>query len=243
MKNLIINTITAILGLIALSVGLSLAPGGWGLLLLRALLVTVMVIGLWFEWQDPGMGFPSVAAFLAAVLYFVPLYLEGGAPWWGVVVFVLGTVVLFLDIIVTPGVGVLGAAGMAISLVGLTATLAGTFLSGGQASDAFGAALLTVVGGILLGLASCRGLTASIGRGKSSYWKNSAKKCLPEATDGLPAALAGCRGTAETLLKPAGKVSIDGQSYDAIALNGYIEAGAAVGVVKAEAGHLFVTAE
>ena len=39
----------------------------------RAILIMVIVAGIWFELQTPGLGFPSIAALAAAALYFAPL--------------------------------------------------------------------------------------------------------------------------------------------------------------------------
>jgi len=49
-------------------------------------------------------------------------------------------------------------------------------------------------------------------------------------------------GEALTPLRPAGKVMVDGRRYDAVAEVGYVEAGARVEVVRAEAGRLVVRA-
>ena len=53
-------------------------------------------------------------------------------------------------------------------------------------------------------------------------------------------ALIGKTGSASTILRPAGKVLIDDDIYDATALTGYIEKGEVVVVVKYETAQLFV---
>ena len=52
--------------------------------------------------------------------------------------------------------------------------------------------------------------------------------------------LIGATGQAATILRPAGKVVIDGTQFDAVALHGYIERGAVVRVVKYENAQLYV---
>lgn len=42
----------------------------------QAILIMIIVGGIYFELQTPGMGFPSMAALGAAVLYFLPLYIS-----------------------------------------------------------------------------------------------------------------------------------------------------------------------
>ena len=50
----------------------------------------------------------------------------------------------------------------------------------------------------------------------------------------------GSTGVAATILRPAGKIVIDGNQFDAVALHGYIEQGATVRVVKYENAQLYV---
>ena len=47
-------------------------------------------------------------------------------------------------------------------------------------------------------------------------------------------------GVAKTILRPSGKVEIDGDMYDATALTGYIEQGEEIEVVNYQTGQLFV---
>ena len=44
---------------------------------IQGLLLMLIMGGIYFEFQSPGIGFPLIAAITGAVLYFVPLYLEG----------------------------------------------------------------------------------------------------------------------------------------------------------------------
>jgi len=50
----------------------------------------------------------------------------------------------------------------------------------------------------------------------------------------------GKQGIAFTILRPSGKIEIDGDVYDATALTGYIDKGEAISVVKYETAQLFV---
>ena len=52
--------------------------------------------------------------------------------------------------------------------------------------------------------------------------------------------LAGKIGTAFTILRPSGKVEIDGDVYDATAETGYIDKGEKIEVVRFETAQLFV---
>ena len=52
--------------------------------------------------------------------------------------------------------------------------------------------------------------------------------------------LKGKTGVAQTVLRPSGKVLIENEIYDAVALTGYIEKGDKVLVTKVEATQLYV---
>ena len=53
-------------------------------------------------------------------------------------------------------------------------------------------------------------------------------------------ALIGKIGTASTVLRPSGKVKIDGVTYDAISYQSFIEKGSSVKVLKYETGQIYV---
>lgn len=81
---------------------------------LRGLLVMIIVGGIYFELQTPGVGFPLAAAVGACLLYFAPLYVEGLAGNWEIVAFVVGVLLLLLEVFVIPGFGVAGISGIVL---------------------------------------------------------------------------------------------------------------------------------
>jgi membrane-bound serine protease (ClpP class) len=60
----------------------------------QSLLILIIIGGIYFELQTPGMGFPSVAAIVAAILYFAPLYIDGLAQNWEILVFIAGILMI-----------------------------------------------------------------------------------------------------------------------------------------------------
>ena len=57
---------------------------------LQGLLIMLIVGGIYFELQTPGIGFPLGVAITAAVLYFAPLYIDGLAANWEILTFIIG---------------------------------------------------------------------------------------------------------------------------------------------------------
>jgi membrane-bound serine protease (ClpP class) len=53
-------------------------------------------------------------------LYFAPLYAEGLAAHWEILLFITGLVLVILEIFVVPGFGVTGISGIVLIMTGLT---------------------------------------------------------------------------------------------------------------------------
>ncbi len=105
--------------------------------IVHGLLIMLIIGGIYFELQTPGIGFPLGVAVLGAILYFAPLYLEGLAQNWEIIVFILGIVLLLVEIFAIPGFGVTGIAGTILIVIGLTLAMVDNIVfEGGDLSAA-----------------------------------------------------------------------------------------------------------
>lgn len=214
----------------------------------QGILIMLIVGGIYFELQTPGMGFPSVVAIMAAVLYFLPLYLTGIASSWVILLFIVGLLLLLLEIFVIPGFGVAGIAGivcMAASiLIGLVENF--SFAPGRIDLKAVSNAVLTFVGGIL-GAAAVIVFLSSKYAPKGIGIKSELTHCQDVedgyiGVDTAPVKLVGRNAVCVTDMRPAGKIEIDGEAYDAVSQTGFIDAGTDVIVCKYENAQLYVRA-
>jgi membrane-bound serine protease (ClpP class) len=75
------------------------------------LLLMIGVIGIYLEFKTPGFGLPGVVGIVAFALYFLGGYVAGlsGIEW--VAVFVIGLVLVALELFVFPGTAALGGMG------------------------------------------------------------------------------------------------------------------------------------
>ncbi len=89
----------------------------------NSLLLLMIMGGIWFELQTPGVGFPLLAAIIGAILFFAPLYLEGLAENWEILLFFVGIILLALEVFVIPGFGIAGILGVFALIVSLTFSL------------------------------------------------------------------------------------------------------------------------
>src|SRR5690606_16525795 len=73
---------------------------------ISGILILIIIVGIYFELQSPGVGFPILAAFIALLLYFSPYYLHGLADNWEIIIFFIGIGLIMVEIFVHPGFGV-----------------------------------------------------------------------------------------------------------------------------------------
>ncbi|MFT4543589.1 MAG: membrane-bound serine protease (ClpP class) [Bacteroidia bacterium] len=210
------------------------------------ILIMIIIGGIYFEMQSPGIGFPIAASITAALLYFTPLYLEGLAENWEVILFMVGIVLLAVEVFVIPGFGVAGIAGIAFVMTSLILALVGNvgldfeMIMPTEIINAFLTVLLATVGGFFGSIYLAKKFV------NSTMMSSLVLAAVQNKADGFvgvnqaESALIGRTGSASTILRPAGKVLIDDDIYDATALTGYIDKGEAIVVVKYETAQLFV---
>ena len=80
--------------------------------LLQSIFMMMIVGGIFVEIRTPGIGLPLVTAIVGALLYFAPLYVEQLAASWEILLFVVGLVLIALEVFVIPGFGVAGISGI-----------------------------------------------------------------------------------------------------------------------------------
>lgn len=213
---------------------------------IQGILIMLIIGGIYFELQTPGMGFPSIVAILAAVLYFIPLYIDGLAANWEILIFILGIGLIILELFAFPGFGFAGISGIVLVIVGLTLSLLGNvnFDFGPVAMNDVGGALLTVTIGMILAFGAIIYLSTKIGT-KGMFRKVALNTTL-DNEDGYVGVsmtekdLVGKTGTATTVLRPSGKVEVDGIVHDAVSEQSFIEKGTKVKIVRYETGQIYV---
>ncbi len=194
------------------------------------ILIMVIVGGIYFELQSPGLGFPSGAAIIAALLYFAPLYIEGLAANWEILLFIIGLVLIAVEIFAIPGFGVAGILGISFMVVGLTLAMVESF-EGYEGSIDFSpliTAFFTVIIAMFLGLLGSFYLSKKLFSGKTIFGEL-ALTSTQEKSEGFTSAynkyeaMIGQEAVAFSDLRPAGKIEMNGELYDAVAESGYIE--------------------
>lgn len=218
---------------------------------ISGLLIMAIIGGIYFEMQSPGIGFPLGIAILAAVLYFAPLYLEGMADHWEILIFVVGVILVGVEIFVIPGFGVAGIAGIIFIFGGLVLSLINNvnFDFEGVEITGVGVAVATVVIGIFGGFIFALYLGNRLFTASSGPFKNLSLNTVQNVADGYINVdtsfllLKGKKGVAKTVLRPGGKVMIDFEIYDAVAENGFIDKDEKVVVTRVGTSQVYVERE
>ncbi|MEL7585685.1 MAG: NfeD family protein [Prolixibacteraceae bacterium] len=214
------------------------------------ILIMAILGGMYFELQTPGIGFPLIVAIIAATAYFAPLYLEGLAAHWEILLFIAGLILIAVEIFVLPGFGVAGISGIVLSFAGLVLSLINNinFDFEGVNPEKITEALTTVIVAVFAGFVLSLFLSKRLFSAETGVFRHLSLYSVQEKSEGFVgvdltlAALTGKTGTAYTILRPSGKVLINNRIYDAVSLWGMIEKNAEVVVVRVEAAQLYVEA-
>lgn len=219
----------------------------------QGIFVMMIVGGIYFELQSPGIGFALVVAILGAVLYFAPLYLEGVAQNWELILFIIGLVLLAVEIFVLPGFGIAGVAGIVAVILGLSFAAIDNdllrHLPTGEITVGWIlqpilvviiAATAALIGGLLL---SKRFLTGTTPLQRKVVLT---AEMTPEqgyvSHPQVASELIGKTAEVAAVLRPSGRVIIDGIYYDAIADEGqFIPRGKQVIITRFEGGVVYCT--
>ncbi len=212
---------------------------------ISGLLILVIIGGIYFELQTPGVGFPLFAAIIALVLYLVPYYLNGLAEYWEILALFVGLTLIVLELFVIPGFGVAGVMGIVMTVGSLVLIMLNNdffnfdFVPLGDIVVAMFATFGGLSGGALL---------LFFGSARLTQTKAFRRMVLTETQDkeqGYTSnfneeLMVGKMGTAFTVLRPSGKVLIAGKLYDAFSRGEYIEKEAVIEVIDIESSTLRV---
>jgi membrane-bound serine protease (ClpP class) len=209
------------------------------------ILILLIIGGIYFELQTPGVGFPLAVALTAALLYFIPYYLNGLAENWEILAFVIGIILLAVEFFIIPGFGVFGVAGIVLTLGGLVLGMLPNQAFDFDlvpSSQLFGA-LLTVILAALAGVGMVFWLTPKVN--EWGAFKHLTLATTQDRSQGYTSStytedMLGKTGKVHSRLRPSGKVEIAGEIYDAYSRGEFLEQGEAIEVISTEGTSLRV---
>ena len=213
--------------------------------IITGLIVLIGLISFYFELSSPGLGIGGLLAGLCAVLFFWSKFLGGTSGWLEVILFVAGIIFLFTEVFIIPGFGVPGIMGLVLLFA--SAILASQDFVVPQTAEQWNqtttTALVMICTGI--GFVACAAfISKRMGsipifnklvlapppvKSKEQPTTNKDGKPIPQEH---PTVSVGDWGTAESLLRPAGRAKFAGRSFDVISDGAFVDSGAQVRVIK-----------
>jgi membrane-bound serine protease (ClpP class) len=213
--------------------------------IISGILILIIIGGIYFELQTPGVGFPLFAAIVAVTLYFIPYYLNGLAENWEIIMFIVGVALIVLEIFVIPGFGIAGISGLMLTISSLILVMLNndvfdfSFVKASEIFQAVATILSGLFGSIIIMFLGGVRLT------NTRLFKRIALQAVQDRSEGYTSSfkeesLIDKTGTAYTVLRPSGKVLIEGVLYDAYTRGDYINRNDKIKVINEEGTSLKV---
>lgn len=199
-----------------------------------SLLLTLGILALIVEFYTPGFGVPGIIGITFLVLYFSSGFIAGYTELWAVLVFIAGIILLLIEMVV-PGFGVFGISGIIAMFVGIIFT-----------APSIKQGVLTLLIALVAVIAAIPILIKIFG--KSRFMQRLVLTHSETAARGYvqspdKSQLIGQAGVAITVLRPSGKILVDGTRIDAITDGAYIDSGAKVKIIQVEGSKVIVSAD
>lgn len=220
---------------------------------LTSSLVTIILLvgglaGLYFEFKTPGFGLPGIAGLSLLAVFFFGHYVAGLAGYEEIILFLVGIVLLSIELFITPGFAVTGLVGILLIIASFIAAMGrgpvfnpATIINRNYfpALINFGSALFGLIVVILLTYRFVFTPSSPL-YGKFVLAAREEKEAGFTSSPEDLSSLRGLAGKAVTKLRPAGKARVNGRVLDVVSRGTYIEPGEEIVVVDVQGGRVVV---
>lgn len=217
--------------------------------LLQSIFMMMIVGGIFVEIRTPGTGLPLVTAIVGALLYFAPAYMFHLAEHWEILMFVVGLILIGVEIFVLPGFGVCGISGIILVVLALAFSMVDNveFYRWDGTLDI--SPILKPLGIVII--SSAAAIFGAVWLVRRLYptraFDHVALREEMKASEGYTGVVSGLEGlvgeevTVFTDMRPSGKVMTeDGRIHEAtLKYGGFASKGEKLTVVSSEQGRLY----
>jgi membrane-bound serine protease (ClpP class) len=224
----------------------------------QTILIIIGIIMIFLEINTPGFGFTGVTAIVAFALVFGTNAMLGNVGSLEMILFLIGIALLAVEIFILPGFGVAGISGLILIGISLLFSMQNFIIPNTEWEwSVMGRNAMVVSVGMILAIAGIA-LIALLGPKIRLFDPLTLKTAItgtaggpdpdsPAGTASLPLEdeenlqlLLGKSGTAETVLRPAGKALIDGNVYMVESDGEFIEQGTSITVIRVRGNRILV---
>ena len=221
--------------------------------ILQSIFMMMIIGGIFVEIRTPGVGVPLMVAMVGAVLYFAPAYLGHQAEHWEILMFVVGLILIAMEIFVIPGFGVCGVSGIIAVVASLSLAMVDNVefhqLDGSLDLSPLIRPAAIVVTSCTVAVVGSMWLVSKLYASRS-FDRIALRKEMKsdEGYTGVVSGLDTLVGETVTVfsdMRPGGKVvTSDGRTFEATLLfGGFAPKGTLLKVVRAEQGRLYCAKE
>ncbi|MFO7931023.1 MAG: NfeD family protein [Desulfosalsimonas sp.] len=211
------------------------------------ILVMIGLVGLYIEVKAPGFGLPGAVGIACLALVFFSQYLVGLAHYTEFFILIAGIILIGVEVFVLPGFGIAGFAGMVLVAAAMVLAMQDFVLpdpsvpwqkdllieNGIQVLGAYIAAMIA-------GLLFIRYVMPRIPSSREGPYLASSLKDARAQTRETEMVSQGDTGEALTYLRPSGKAEINGEMFDVITENIFLEKGTQIKVIDIRGNRIVV---
>ena len=217
--------------------------------LLQSIFMMMIIGGIFVEIRTPGIGLPLVTAIVGALLYFAPGYVGNLVEHWEILLFVIGLILIGIEIFVLPGFGVCGISGILCVVIALAFSMVDNIELYRWDGSLNLRPLIKPVGIVVFSATAA--IFGSVWLVRKLYatrsFDNIALRQEMKAEEGFVGVVSGMESligeevTVFTDMRPSGKVQTsDGKIYEAtLKFGGFASKGDRLRVLSAEQGRLY----
>lgn len=221
--------------------------------LVQSALFMGLLLGFYLEINTPGFGLAGTLAITCLFLIILSSFSLEIANWLELILLVAGLLIIFVELFVLPTFGILGIIGVLLFIAGLFGIMLPgigsiSFEYDTQTWNAAGQAFFhrlawlsgTLVLAFFLMILIGRFLTPTLAKYSRFVLTGNEQEGYIAGDNPLELPQPGSVGEVSSTLRPAGKVIIDDQIYDAITAGNFIEKGTKIVVTKLDGSVIVV---
>ena len=210
--------------------------------LVNFLLVVLGIIGLILELKMPGTTVPGVIAAICFVLFFWSFSFVGEYTMLAILLFLLGIILVGIEIFVLPGFGFAGISGVLLIVGSLALAMLTSWPTTPNEWASFGVTGVKIGGSLVVAVLAA--MLVAWYLPSIPYANRMVLQAPVEDTSthdpAVPVALLGAIGVASTSLRPAGIAQFGDDFHDVIAENDFVSPGKRVQVIEIEGNRIVV---